>query len=89
LQSVTSTASEQQLADDEDVKKEQKRAKPVSDLKLSGGFETVNGGIMEQLCSDIIDLLRNEIDDVELVAELSQKITELFKAKNLLATEEA
>jgi HSP90 family molecular chaperone len=68
-------------------KSAQKRAQSVGGPAATGAAKTMLNQ-MEELCSDIIDILRNQIDDVDLLAELSRKIADLFKARNLLPTEE-
>jgi hypothetical protein len=68
------------------VSSKSKRASPIGEPV--GTSETALKQ-MEELCSDIVDILRNQIDDVDLVAELSQKIADLFRVRNLLPAEEA
>lgn len=70
------------------AKSGQNRALPTGGLEPAA-TSVITLKQMEELCSEIIDILRSQIDDADLLAELSQKIADLFKARNFLATEEA
>jgi hypothetical protein len=49
-----------------------------------GSLLAANGEI-EELCSDIIEIIRKQIEDMDVLATISQQIVELFRNRGLLA----